>query len=64
MRVRVSVKIRLKFKVREEIVKETEVTEGMGGVFRNIYYLVTGGHVGPGFDKFLDYLLFAVFGSF
>ena len=41
-----------------------EVKEGVDGVFRNIYYLISGGHIGPGFDKLLNYLLFAVFGSF
>ena len=64
VRVRVSVKMRLKSKLREEIVEMTEVVEEVDRISRNICYLISGGHFGPGFDKFLDYLLFPVFGSF
>ena len=64
MRVRISVKMRLMLKVREEIVDVTEVVEEVDGISGNIYYLISGGHIGPGFDKLLDNLLFAIFGSF
>ena len=64
VRVRVSVKMRLKSKLREEIVEVTEVVEEVDRISRNIFYPISGGHIGPGFDKFLDYLLFPVFGSF
>ena len=64
VRVRVSVKIRLKSKLREEIVEVTKVVEEVDRISRNIFYLISGGHSGPGFDQFLDYLLFSVFGSF
>ena len=53
--------MKLELKVR---VEATEVTEGVDGVFRNTYYRISGGHICPGFDKLLDYLLFAVLGSF
>ena len=51
-------------KLREEIVQATEVVEEVDRISRQIFYLINGGHIGPGFDKFLDYLLFPVFGSF
>ena len=60
MRVKVSEKVRLKLKTRNK--KEVmEVTEGVDRVFTNIYYLISGVHIGPGFDELLNYLLFAVF---
>ena len=51
-------------KLREEIVQVTEIVEEVDRISRHIFYLINGGHIGPGFDKFLDYLLFPVFGSF
>ena len=51
-------------KLREEIVQVTEVVEEVDRISRHIFYLINGGHIGPGFDKFLDYLLFPVFGGF
>ena len=60
MWIRVSKKVRLKLKARNK--KEVmESTEGVDIVFTNIYYLISGVHIGPGIDELLNYLIFAVF---